>query len=357
MNIIMAQAPVIWHYPRAVLARELVDAMHSRTLMRGVIYAQRRKGKTAFLLNDLAPAATKAGFTIAYASLWANANEPHSALLEGLQQAAKSGFTDKLSRLSLGIEVAGIGKIEGEIERAAKPGTASAASLAALQTLLARLAKPKKPLLLLIDEIQHLATAESFRVFAYFLRTQLETLGDSLRVIFTGSSRAGLARTFGAPDMPFYQSATSLRFPDLDPGFFKHLAECFRAASGRRLTIGDVAALERLYEEMGRSPFFPVQALRLMILERLPDATSAIERFREDWQAIHRAAPLGQVEQWIMDCITRGARPYDAASLDALALKLGKSREAARQSVKRALAELQAMALIMRTARGRYEKS
>ena len=350
-------AMVDWHYPRDAYAAELISAMQSGVLSRGVIYAARRMGKTAFLLRDLAPAGEDAGFRVAYTNLWAQLDAPHLALKEGLDTASKSkAWLQSLGKLGGGIEITGLGKIEAELERAQKPGTAPAETLVAIQAQLQKLASPKKPLLLLIDEVQHLATSEAFKVFAYFLRTQIETLGERLRVIFTGSSRGGLARTFATPDMPFFQSATSLAFPTLDEGFFRHLADCFRAASGRRLTIGDVAALTRLFDDYGRSPFFPVQILRLMILERWPDVESAAARFRADWSSLHRAQPLGLVEQWVMDRIDSGERPYDAQALDALAVQLGKSREGARQSVKRALDDLQAMALILRTGRGQYER-
>jgi hypothetical protein len=51
------------------------------------IFAPRRTGKTVFLLQDLTPAARKAGYVVAYADLWQIRLNPGMALIRGLEEA------------------------------------------------------------------------------------------------------------------------------------------------------------------------------------------------------------------------------------------------------------------------------
>ncbi len=358
----MAGKSIDWHYPRAALAAELFDAMASATLMRGTIYAARRKGKTEFLLRDLLPLAQKAGWPVAYANLWAYLDMPHLALKDGLAAAEKyqsrlTSWLPKPNKLGGGFDLAGLAKVEAQVEFSQNPKVAPPQDLVMIQQAMAKLASAKKPLLLLVDEAQHLATSDQFRVFAYFLRTQIDTLGTKIRVVFTGSNRAALARTFSANDMPFYQSAVSIRFPELDSGFFKHLAACYEAATQRRFSAQDLAALKAFYEEFGSCPFFPVKVIQQMIINGTARATGAIDDFRDEWRSQHVDMALSDVQNWTLERIRSGEKLYAADALDMLGKQLGKSPESTRQLVKRSLADLQQMAMITKTGRGKYAAS
>jgi uncharacterized protein len=362
----MASHTLDWHYPRHGLAQDVFDAMASGTLTRGTIYAARRKGKTEFLLRDLVPLARDSGWPVAYANLWGYIDQPHLALRDALDAAAATskslgkrltGWLPGITKFGAGAEIAGIGKLEADMEFARKPQGASTQDLTAIQSALGKLGTAKKPLLLLIDEVQHLATSDSFKVLAYFLRTQLDMLGGRVRVIFTGSSRAGLARTFQNADMPFYQSAANIKFPDLDAGFFDHLAQCYKSASGKKLAAADITALKKFHADFGHAPFFPVHVLQAMILSGIATASDAIEDFTRDWRAAHTDTPLSLAEQWLLDRIDRNLLPYELAALQSFAASLGRETESTRQLVKRALANLQQMALITKISRGKYKRA
>lgn len=361
----MTADPLDWHFPRTRLAQDIFDAMASGTLTRGTIYAARRKGKTEFLLRDLAPLARESGWPVAYANLWGYLDQPHLAVRDALDTAAtdSTGLGKRLTRwlpgltkIGAGAEIAGIGKVEADMEFAKKPQSPATQDLTAIQTMLAKLGTTKKPLLLLVDEVQHLSTSENFRVLAYFLRTQLDTLGTKVRVIFTGSSRAGLARTFQNADMPFYQSAANIKFPDLDDGFFVHLATCYKSASGKKLTADDTAALKKFHADFGSCPFFPLHVVQGMVLSGTMAAATAITEFTAEWRAAHADIPLTTAEQWLLTRIDKNLPPYEAAALAELATALGREVEPTRQTVKRALADMQQMALITKISRGKYKR-
>ena len=76
-----------WHYPRTKDAKHFISNLDSGLSNRLILVAPRRKGKTEFLLFDLAPAAEKAGYQVVYASLWSNINAPQHGLIEALEMA------------------------------------------------------------------------------------------------------------------------------------------------------------------------------------------------------------------------------------------------------------------------------
>ena len=63
-----------WHFPRTTLAQHYLNLLDIGISSSFAIVAPRRKGKTLFILQDLAPEAQKAGYVPVYASLWQNIN-------------------------------------------------------------------------------------------------------------------------------------------------------------------------------------------------------------------------------------------------------------------------------------------
>jgi len=54
------------------------------------LIAPRRKGKTLFLLNDLASEAKDSGYIPIDASFWQNMDAPHEGLISSLKEAVES---------------------------------------------------------------------------------------------------------------------------------------------------------------------------------------------------------------------------------------------------------------------------
>ena len=88
-----------------------------------------------------------------------------------------------------------------------------------------KLAEQGKPVLLLLDEIQALAGSKHKATIAS-LRTALDMHKESIKVIFTGSSREGLRQMFSVSSAPFFHYGQNLPFPDLQ-SFYRSSTDIF----------------------------------------------------------------------------------------------------------------------------------
>ena len=66
-----------WNFSRPKLASKLLKVFDVGITSNIALIAPRRKGKTLFLLSDLAPEAHSHGYVPIYASLWQNMDSPH----------------------------------------------------------------------------------------------------------------------------------------------------------------------------------------------------------------------------------------------------------------------------------------
>lgn len=78
-----------WHYPRTGLAEQFLRRFNPGPAQALTLFAERRAGKTAFLQNDLAPAAIAAKLQPVYIDLWAHRADPGRAIADGLEAAAR----------------------------------------------------------------------------------------------------------------------------------------------------------------------------------------------------------------------------------------------------------------------------
>lgn len=269
-----------WHFPRDAFSLELVRQLDIGLASRLTLVAPRRKGKTEFLLFDLAPAAEKAGYEVVYASLWANVNAPQQSVLKALQMALEErrqrrSAASKLIAAAVNkvrVDALGIG---AELEFADRPTNASGDDLAALDRAIDEIsAGDASKLLLIFDEIQHLATDKAFAPLIYALRTSLDRRRE-VRVVFSGSSRGGIRRMFGDQDAPFYGFSTEVELPDLDQAFTDFLAKTFLKVTGR--TIDEASLLEQ-FLRLDRIPFYVRESMKLMALEPELSLADASER-------------------------------------------------------------------------------
>ena len=293
-----------WHFPRAAFAHKLVEQLDLGLASRLTLVAPRRKGKTEFLLFDLAPAAEKAGYEVVYASLWGNVNAPQQSVLDALRMAVEArreqrSATAKILAAAVNrvkIDAMGIG---AELEFADRATGASGGDLAAVDRAIDELSPGDgSKLLLIFDEIQHLATDKAFTPLIYALRTSLDRRRE-VRVVFSGSSRGGIRRMFGDQDAPFYGFSTEVELPDLDQAFTDFLAKIFLEVTGRTI---DTASLLEQFIRLDRIPFYVREAMKLMALEPELFLASAMERLlcaiaeRNDYRGLRsRMSILDQV--------------------------------------------------------------
>lgn len=354
-------SPINWHFPRRDLAQLSLAHFDNGSLSRATVYAARRKGKTEFLLRDLAPLAEKQGWVVVYANLWDDKDQPHLPILTALKAAEQAMrrrsvlrrfLAMPVNRLKAEAEILTLGKVGAEVEFATNPRTVSADELAQIRELLTRLSKQKRPLLLLVDEIQHLATSPKFERLAFALRTQLDLLGPDIAVLFTGSSKVGLAKTFAHGAMPFYQSAQELPFPDMGREFVAHIAACYEQLTGRHL---DLPTLVRFFEKHERSPFHLVNLVKRMVIAGYSDARTAARDYARHLEESVVSAELSETERWVLGRIESGQALFEQTALAARAARENRTAAAVKQQVKRVVADLERKGIVVKFGRGKYK--
>jgi uncharacterized protein len=288
-------APDPWHYPRTELAKRTFALIEKRLTNALVLFGPRRIGKTEFLIRDLGPLAEKAGHRVVYASFWQSPLSPVATLLaalqEGLQKPGLAGQLRRLaegfgSRIKIGAKVAGV-----EIDLSNLKGTPPNDVLLLMDNLLGRLARKTKPTVLMLDEVQELATEAANRPLVAALRTSLDRRRDGLAAVFTGSNRDALSAMFSDRQAPFFHFATPIELEPLGPPFVEHLLAAFARATGERLDR--TKALEA-FEALHRNPFFFRKLLELLLPETKRDIGSALVRLRAGL-----AANLGYDRLWL----------------------------------------------------------
>lgn len=86
-----------------------------------------------------------------------------------------------------------------------------------IEAAFSELETTNKPVLLLLDEVQHLATSPDFYDFTAALRSFMTARSDQkVKGIFSGSSQEGLAQLFKRTKAPFFNASSQLEFPELD---------------------------------------------------------------------------------------------------------------------------------------------
>lgn len=244
------------YFPRAVLAQQVLMGFENQLQQATTLFAPRRKGKTQFLLRDLVPLAEARGFVVAYADLWSNKDDPERVICAALAKALHE--TSLLTRIETwwarpkrslkGMKV-GLG-----MDSASAEAELAEAGIPSIHELFERFnIAGKGKALLIVDEVQHLATRPAFENFTATLRSLLTTSQGSVFAVFTGSSQDGLTNMFRRSKAPFYQFGSQLNFPDLGREFSEHFGRLYRETTGK---AWEVEQAYRLYVSRGMTPHY-----------------------------------------------------------------------------------------------------
>jgi hypothetical protein len=354
-----------WHYPRETLADRHLALIAGGLANALVLFGPRRTGKTEFLLQDLAPAAERAGHRVVYASFWQSPLSPAGVLLHALESARGRGsLAERLRtlagnlapRLRIAGNLAGA-EAEAEIDLTALSGPAPSDILLVIDTLLGRLARPGKPAILLLDEVQELAADAANRPLVAALRTGLDRRRDGLATVFTGSSRDGLAAMFSRREAPFFHFATSIDLPPLDDGFVDHLLAAFAAATGAVL---DREAALATFAALHRNPFFFRKLLELLLSRSRRDIKAALgevqARLSEELGYDRQWLGLSALQRAVLHALAGGSgemaatRPFAAGTRAAMGAVLGTEPPSTPQ-VQAAIRRLVRLGLVSRADR------
>ena len=216
-----------------------------------------------------------------YASFWQAPLAPTAVLLHALETSRKKGsFADRLRAAADALTpkiklrtAAG----DAEIDLTALKGPPPGELLLHLDDLLGRVAAPRKPTLLMLDEVQELARDKASSGLVAALRTGLDKRTDGLRAVFTGSSREGLKAMFGAREAPFFHFATHIDLPKLGPEFVAHMLRAFKAATQRTL---EQTVMDHAFGVLHHNPYFFRTLLETMTFAPSLTAPEALEQVR-----------------------------------------------------------------------------
>lgn len=268
-----------WHFPRKELAERYMNAFATGITGALALFAPRKMGKTEFVLLDLAPEAESRGYQVAYCSFWNLQDNPAKALRMSLENMQKKGnWTDKwasyvgktTSELSANIAGASF-KLKSEVPKANED------DLIEIINTFDQIARKGKKVLILCDEVQHLAD-EKHSALVATLRTQFDQHRNILHVVFTGSSRDGLQRMFRDRRTPMFHAAQQVDFPLLGAEFVSFMLNAFEEASQHSLNLSQAI---RIFSKMNYNPSLFHHLLRHMVIAGLWDIEEGFQHFNE----------------------------------------------------------------------------
>lgn len=306
-----------WHFPRKDLADHYLGFLDLGISSNFAIVAPRRKGKTQFILQDLAPQAQRRDYLPVYASLWQNINAPHEGIIAALQEAiAATSKKSALTRLlQANVKKAAVSnELLGslEIEFADRPSKPSVKELAYMESLLSELETNAegKTVLLLIDEVQHLSTSAQFDSLTHTLRTMLDRRQGRIKAIFTGSSRHYMNLLFNESQSPFYHFVETAPFPDLDEQFIAFIRAKLARDHHKNVAI---QPLLKAFANVDHSPYWLMKLVAHMITyktsvdeaqEHILQVMVAAEGFEDT------ARRLKPIDRLVFLALAEGSSPY-----------------------------------------------
>lgn len=331
----------IWHYPRTQLAEQVIGLFNSGLSHALTFFAPRRKGKTEFLLKDIAPLAKDQDYQVFYFSFLDNGNDTLRRFIFELNAFSQGKIAKALSQLS-SVEIQGF---KAELNQMGNDDLLHAVST---------LATHNRPTLLLLDEIQALAGASHQGLIAS-LRTALDTNKDKIKVIFTGSSRENLRLMFSSSTAPFFHYGQNLNFPDLDKSFTDHLAGVLYQTTKRDL---DNDELYHAFCEMNKSPQMARALIERMALNPSLDIATAKDELLSDLQSNHdyllTYQELTALQQHLLRHIATGqGEMYSQATKEHLTRLLGV--DISNANIQSSIRSLSKKGLLFRASNGVYE--
>jgi len=253
-------APAKWHFSRAALADAYLKQLEAG-LNSIAIFAERRKGKTEFLLEDLEPAAKERGLRTVYINFWARKSDPVYCIAQGVRRALDTSSSRLLRRWKKEFSVT-LGAIQAKAS--IDPIKSPEFAMDALEMLI----DGDGAVLIMFDEIQHLATSSEFEELIASLRTFLDSNRKRARAVFTGSSQDRLNQIFRRQNAAFYRGASLVDFPDMEEDFLVFLLQNFKELTGRNLPL---EGMVDVFSEYNHSPFMAVDLLQTMMREGIYD--------------------------------------------------------------------------------------
>lgn len=357
-------------FSRAALASELVAALEGKAFL-GDAYnglflaAPRRTGKSTFLQGDLLPALQRAGVSVVYVDLWADARrDPGVLIAEAIAKALEPhlGVVARTAKKA-GLEKVTVGGLQVD---ARKIGTVEGLTLSEALRLLHE--RAGKPVALIIDEAQHALVSEAGEAAMTALKSARDQLNRpgvvNLMLVMSGSDRDKLMRLVNTAGAPFYGSQVQ-RMPPLGPDFIRHVAKLIEAQRPKLRPV-DQALLQQAFEMFGFRPQFFLASLG-QVLSPLAAPGARFEpallqaarqqQLQDEAQMESDFLGLRPTEQAVLwRLLAQGPRfrPYDAEALHFYRDQAGRTVSAAQAQKALEALRQRTPAMVWKSARGEY---
>lgn len=348
-----------WYFPRTDLARKYFKVFDVGISASLAMIAPRRKGKTLFLLKDIVGLAKQHGYFPVYVSLWEEMNSPEQAILKALRGAIRAldkkmpvsrFLAPKLRKVSIGNDL--LGRVE--VEFADAPQRPSTQDLLLLDTLLEQLEQKlkNKKVLLLIDEIQHLATSDCFSPIAHTLRTILDKRPERVKSIFTGSSRHYMNALLSESNSPFFHFPEMVPFPDLGREFTDFVTHELTDRYG--LSVNS-QAMQEAFLAIDKSPYWMMKLVSYLVVNSaaLDDALSYTLQLVDAMNGFDELEKrLKPIDQLVFLALYAGEDPFSKKLLQRVEQET--SLKGVYANVQRSLQRLIAYGLVSQAVKGEY---
>lgn len=268
----------IWHYPRTRAAEQIVQTLDVGLVSAVAIIEPRRRGKTTFLQDDLAPVASRRGYLCIYVNLAATTGDVEGLIVStivaaladagGLMRRLRSAGSTRIKKVSAKGNVAS-GDIGGEVE------FDPAKSAGQLTEAFSELGKLNRPVLFLLDEVHRLAD-DSVSATAWSLRSLLDSKRQLMKVVATSSSAASYEVLITGEKKAFNRWFTRVPLAPLADAFVAHLASITtQHFPTHRISQDEIA---QAFSELGKSPKFIRDYLNVRILNPTVPANAALRQ-------------------------------------------------------------------------------
>lgn len=322
-----------WYFARPELAKRQLDTFQITGAQAMALYAERRMGKTSFLRYDVMPEALKRNLLPIYIDLWETRGDSLAALVNALKRAHQDLENPKKGRLRafLDTPIASAGAFGINLSFGDQPLREPPDNpyLQIRHYLEATIESAKRPVLLLMDEIQAAALDRDGIKFVSSVRSALQQTKGSAYAIFSGSSESGLTQVFRDANAPLYNFANHLIFPRLGEDFVDFLRERYASSTQQEL---DRSLLLKAYKDLGERPQPIKDVLASMMLHADHDLEAAVARYRLMEAPIMEAQcqaivdSLNELEREVVLAILNKMPPTGKATRAAMAEKLGREK-------------------------------
>lgn len=262
-----------WYFERPAVAKRLFAMLREGSGDPLSLIGERRIGKTSHLRNEMMAEARHHKFLPVYIDIQQHRQRPLEAINSALQESIddievpRSKLVKNLKTPVKKVGAAGVSLEFDGVPSTRRP-TDPHVEIAWLVKELIH--KAKRPLLLIFDEIQELASAPEGENVAASLRSAITKHKEHVRAVFTGSSQIKLLEMFARSRAALYEGATTLSFPLLDDAFLRFVM----ARSQERFKRS--ASLKELGEAFERLHHRPRNLIDLVILYASTDARSLV---------------------------------------------------------------------------------